>query len=133
VAQFTAVIFALLVAQAFVLSLILTIPFNRFLLPVGLLSSPSLLSGALMYLSRRRGGRRFGLFLAAVIVHFVLFALGLDYSAYRLGFLSLTVARDLIPFIFFTLVPVSVSLYLCFRLRRSAWSQSEEDAHKLLQ
>jgi hypothetical protein len=114
-------------AQALVLSVILRIPFAKFLLPIALLVFPALFFMPFVYLSRRRGGRRLGLFLAGVLIFAVLFQLALDYSAYILGYLSQNMARGLIPFILFSIVPVSLSLYFYVRLRKRAKSEPRED------
>src|SRR5579863_4164273 len=83
-------------AQAFIVSVVLGIPYARMLFPFALLCVPALFFTPLMYLSRRGGGVRVWMFITAVIVFFVLFALALDYSAYNLGYLSQGKARELV-------------------------------------
>jgi hypothetical protein len=111
---------ALIGAQAFIVSVVLGIPYSRMLFPLALLCVPALFFTPLMYLSRRGGGVITWMFITAIIVFFVSFALALDYTAYNLGYLSPGRARDLVPFIFFTIIPIAVSLYVILKLRLGA-------------
>jgi hypothetical protein len=106
-------------AQAFLASLILSIPFARLVIPVFLLFLPAAISGPMIYQSRKDGGLKLGIFITAIVVHFVSFALAIEYTAYILGYLPLHMAKEMIPFVFITAALASASLYINLRHKSS--------------
>jgi hypothetical protein len=115
VARFLVGYMVFICAQALLLSFILHISLGKLVLPVVLLLLPACVSGPMIYWSRAGGGLRLGLFITAIVVHFIPFALAIEYSACVLGYLPLSMAREMVPFVFITAALVSVSLYFSLR------------------
>lgn len=94
VSGFVSVYMIFIGAQLVALSLILAIDLSRFALLWCLFLAPATVGGSLLYLSKRGGVLRLKLFICAAVIHFVIFALVIEYSAYRLGYLSAAKARE---------------------------------------
>ena len=106
-----------ILSQAFLANMFLPIPRPELFEFAVILIAPSLVSGPLIYWSRRNSPKlNVWLFITAIEFHFVWFFLGLTYACTRLKYISEDTARTVWPFVIFTsLITTGMLWMLCRR------------------
>lgn len=106
-----------ILSQAFLANMFLAIPRPELFKFGSILIAPSLISGPLLYWSRRNSPKiNVWLFITAIELHFVCFFLGLTYAGTKLKYISEDTARNVWPFIILTSIITAGMLWgLCNR------------------
>jgi hypothetical protein len=119
----------LILAQVLVVNMFLAIPRPELLKFVAILIAPSLISGPLIYWSKRNSPKiNAWLFIMAVEFHFICFVLGLSYVGTRLNYFSADTVRAVMPFVLLTSLITAGMLWKVSNRRTSALKERDNSS-----